>query len=90
LDAADRRELIEELCSFEDRWPGTDAERRAANRLAERLRATGRRVAIEPTCVHPEYSLVIAAHALLAIVRCPSIPTETVRSCTARSRSSSS
>jgi peptidase M28-like protein len=67
LDTAGRRELIEELCSFEGRWPGTDAERRAANRLAERLRESGRKVTIEPTYVHPEYSLVIAAHVLLAI-----------------------
>jgi hypothetical protein len=67
LDAAGRRELIEELCSFEGRWPGTDAERRAANRLAERLRKSGRKVTVEPTYVHPEYSLVIAAHVLLAI-----------------------
>jgi hypothetical protein len=67
LDAADRRELIEELCSFEGRWPGTDAERRAANRLAERLRKMGRKVTIEPTYVHPEYALVMAAHVLLAI-----------------------
>ena len=68
MNAAERRELIEELCSFEGRWPGTDAERRAANRLAERLRGSGRKVQIEPIYVHPEYSLVIAAHALLAIV----------------------
>ncbi|MGH3334422.1 MAG: acyltransferase family protein, partial [Nocardioides sp.] len=47
--------------------PGTDAERRAAGRLAERLREMGRKVTIEPTYVHPEYSLVIAAHLLLAI-----------------------
>jgi hypothetical protein len=67
VDSADRRELIEELCSFEGRWPGTDAERRAANRLAERVRAMGRKVTIEPSYVHPEYSLVIAAHVLLAI-----------------------
>lgn len=67
MDAADRRELIEELCSFEGRWPGTDAERRAANRLAERLRASGRATTVEPTYVHPEYSLVIAAHLLLAL-----------------------
>jgi hypothetical protein len=68
LNAAERRELIEELCSFEGRWPGTDAERRAANLLAERLRGGGRRAQIDPVYVHPEYSLVIAAHALLAIV----------------------
>ncbi len=67
MDAAGRRELIEELCSFEGRWPGTDAERRAANRLAERLRGSKRKVAIEPTYVHPEYSLVIAAHVGLVI-----------------------
>ncbi len=67
MNAADRRELIEELCSFEGRWPGTDAERRAANRLAERLRKMGRKVTIEPTYVHPEYALVMAAHVLLAI-----------------------
>ena len=41
VDAAGRQELIEELCSFEGRGPGTDAERRAANWLAERLRAIG-------------------------------------------------
>jgi hypothetical protein len=67
LDAADRRELIEKLCSFEGRWPGTDAERRAASWLAERLRAGGRAATVEPTYVHPEYSLVIAAHLLLAL-----------------------
>jgi Peptidase family M28 len=67
LDAADRRELIEELCSFKGRWPGTDAERRAANRLAERLRKMGRKVTIEPTYVHPEYAMVLALHVMLAI-----------------------
>ena len=59
--------MIAGLCSFEGRWPGTDAERRAAGWLAERLRRSGRRVALEPTYVHPEYSLVIAAHLLLAV-----------------------
>ena len=67
MDAADRRELIEELCSFEGRWPGTDAERRAANRLVDRLRKLGRKASVEPTYVHPEYSLVIGVHVLLAI-----------------------
>ena len=32
MDAGGRSELIEELCSFEGRGPGTDAERRAAPR----------------------------------------------------------
>ena len=67
MDAAGRRGLIEELCSFDGRWPGTDAERRAAGRLAERLRGARRKVALEPTYVHPEGWLVIAAHVVLAI-----------------------
>jgi Peptidase family M28 len=67
LDAAGRSELIEELCAFEGRWPGTDAERRAADHLAERLEGSGRKASIEPTYVHPEYSLVLAAHVLLAL-----------------------
>ena len=67
MDAAGRRELIEKLCSFEGRWPGTDAERRAAHWLVERIRGMGRRVDLEPTYVHPEYSLAIALHIVLAI-----------------------
>ena len=61
-------EIIRELCSFERRLAGTDAERRAANRLAERLRGLGRRVEVEPTYVHPQAALVHAAHCLLAFV----------------------
>ncbi len=59
-------EIVRELCSFEGRLTGTDAERRAANRLAERLRGLGRRVEIEPIHVHPQWPLVQAAHCLLA------------------------
>ena len=59
-------EIIAELCSFEGRLTGTDAERRAANRLAERLRGLGRRVDIEPTYVHPQSALVQALHCLVA------------------------
>jgi Peptidase family M28 len=55
-------EIIRELCSFEGRLAGTDAERRAANRLAERLREQGRRVELEPTYVHPQVALVYALH----------------------------
>jgi peptidase M28-like protein len=69
-------DVIRELCSFEDRLAGTDAERRAANRLATRLRDGGRRAEIEPTYVHPRYGLVHATHcalgfagSLLAIVQ---------------------
>lgn len=60
-------ELIRELCSIEGRGPGTDAERRAANLLAERLRAMGRRAGVEPTYVHSQYALVHALHATIAI-----------------------
>ena len=67
MDAAGRRELIEKLCSFEGRWPGTDAERRAAAWLITRLRSMGRRAEAEPTYVQPEYSLAIAIHVALAI-----------------------
>jgi hypothetical protein len=62
VDAAARIELIRELCSFEGRRAGTDAERRAANWLATRLRNGGRRAVVEPTYVHPQYGLVHALH----------------------------
>src|SRR5919106_4025401 len=58
-------EIIRGLCSFEGRLAGTDAERRAANWLAERLRAQGRRAEIEPTYVHPQIGLILAAHCAL-------------------------
>ncbi len=60
-------EDIRRLCSFEGRRAGTDAERRAANWLAERLRGIGRRVEVEPTYVHPQWGVVEAAHCLLAL-----------------------
>jgi hypothetical protein len=59
-------QTINELCSFENRLTGTDAERRAANHLAERLRASGRRVDVESVYVHPQMPLVQAFHCLLA------------------------
>jgi Peptidase family M28 len=58
-------EVIRELCSFEGRLAGTDAERRAANWIAKRLRDRGRRAEVEPTYVHPQYGLVHAAHCAL-------------------------
>jgi hypothetical protein len=58
-------EVIRELCSFEGRRAGTDAERRAANWLAKRLRGGGRRAQVEPTYVHPQYGLVHALHCAL-------------------------
>ncbi|MFL5891405.1 MAG: M20/M25/M40 family metallo-hydrolase [Solirubrobacterales bacterium] len=65
MDVFARMEVIDELCSFEGRRAGTDAERRAANRLAERLRDTGRRTDVEPTYVHPQYGLVHGVHCAL-------------------------
>lgn len=58
-------EVIRELCSFEGRLAGADAERRAADRLGERLRRMGRPAEVEPTYVHPQYGLVHAAHCAL-------------------------
>src|SRR5207249_1591306 len=46
---------------------GTDAERRAANWLATRLRDGGRPAEVEPTSVHPQFALVQAAHCMLGV-----------------------
>ncbi len=67
MDAAARLQVIRELCSYEDRLAGTDAERRAGSWLAKRLRDGGRQVEVEPTHVHPQYALVQAAHCLLGL-----------------------
>ena len=47
---------------------GSDAERRAANQLRDRLRELGREAAVEPISVFPAWHLAHALHALLAIV----------------------
>src|SRR5262245_49726353 len=60
-------EVIRQLCSFEGRGSGTDAERRAADMLAGRLRAMGRRAEIEPFFAHPQYAIVHLIHAALGI-----------------------
>jgi hypothetical protein len=59
---------IEELVAFEGRWPGTDAERRAAGHLEQRLRALGRDADVEPTSIFPNYPVTHAIHALIGIV----------------------
>ena len=59
---------IEDLVAFEGRWPGTDAERRAALHLQGRLEALGRDADVEPTFVYPNYPVTHAIHALLGIV----------------------
>jgi hypothetical protein len=58
-------EIIRELCSFEGRLAGTDAERRAANRMAERLRDLGRKAETEPVYLHPQSPLVHAFHCFI-------------------------
>ncbi len=58
---------IEELVDFDGRWPGTDAERRAAVHLAEKLERLERGVEVEPVHVRPGYPMTHVIHALLAI-----------------------
>jgi hypothetical protein len=58
-------ETVREICRFEGRLTGTDAERRAANHVADRLRSSGRGAEVEPIHVHPQYALVMALHCLL-------------------------
>jgi hypothetical protein len=66
MDVPRRIELIRELCSFERRLAGTDAERRAANWAAQRLREdSGRDPEIQPIYVQPRYGLVHATHCML-------------------------
>jgi hypothetical protein len=67
VDVGERMHVIRGLCSFERRRAGTDAERRAANYLADTLREAGRRAEVEPTYVHPQYALVHAVHCLMGI-----------------------
>ncbi len=50
------------------RTAGTDAERRAAGHLRDRLRDLGRRADVEAFEVRPRFGLVHTFHALLAIV----------------------
>jgi len=59
---------IDGLVAFEGRWPGTDAERRAAQHLEQRLQALGRDADVEPAAVYPNYPVTHAIHALLGIV----------------------
>lgn len=58
---------LEGLVAFEGRAPGTDAERRAAQHLARRLRESGREAEVESIEVRPSWPLTHLVHALLAI-----------------------
>lgn len=66
--AIDTMREIHDLVGFEDRSAGSDAERRAAAHLAERLRSLGRQVEVESIEVHPNWALTHLLHALLAVV----------------------
>lgn len=59
---------IDEICSFERRLPGSDAERRAANHLRAALERRGRRAELEPTWVQPQWALVGLIHLLIAAI----------------------
>ena len=59
---------IEALVAFEGRAPGSDAERRAAGHLADRLEALGRTAEIEPIQVRPRYELVHLVHERLDLI----------------------
>ena len=59
---------VAELCSFEDRLAGTDAERRAAGWVAKRLRGDDWRTEVEPTYVQPQWAVVHLLHCALAAV----------------------
>jgi hypothetical protein len=60
-------EIVEGLSAHERRLAGSDAERRAALWLAERLRAGGREVLVETFWGRPNWALAHAWHAALAL-----------------------
>ena len=61
-------ELTATPTGFERRGPGTDAERRAARRLAAALTREGYRVTVEPFWCRPNWALTHAWHVALALV----------------------
>ncbi len=58
----------DDLTAIQGRCAGTDAERRAAVTLRERLEAAGRPAQVQAIRVHPRFGLAHALHALLAVV----------------------
>ena len=62
------REEIERLVEFEGRGPGSDAERRAAEHLVERLGELGREAETEPLDSWPNWPMTYALHVALAVV----------------------
>jgi peptidase M28-like protein len=64
----DTRQEIVALTAFRGRWPGTDAERRAARHLQTRLEELGREAEVEGLDAWPDWPLTYAIHAQLAVV----------------------
>jgi hypothetical protein len=64
----DLRADIEALVGVGRRAPGSDAERRAAGYLKQRLEGLGRQVEVEPVDVWPAWPLAYAVLAALAVV----------------------
>jgi hypothetical protein len=64
----DALQEIEALVGHRERGAGTDAERRAAVHLAERLRELGRDARVDPIEVWPRWSLLYVGLAVAAIV----------------------
>ncbi|GAC1321182.1 MAG: hypothetical protein NVSMB25_14540 [Thermoleophilaceae bacterium] len=65
----DARAEIEKLVvGFQRRGSGTDAERRAAGHLADRLASMGREPTIEPAWVHPSHGLTHLLHAIAGVL----------------------
>ncbi len=56
------------LAAFERRGAGSDAERRTALHLRDRLRKLGRQAETEPTLVRPHWALAQAIAAALAVI----------------------
>lgn len=64
----DRDEIVKALAALPGRAAGSDAERRAARWLQERLRAEGREVELETHWVRPRRALVGTLHAALGVI----------------------
>jgi hypothetical protein len=62
------REEIERLVEFEGRAPGSDAERRAAEHLVERLSQMGREAETEAIETWPNWPMTYALHVAVAVV----------------------
>jgi hypothetical protein len=61
------QEIVTELGAFERRGAGTDAERRAARRLARELEASGRAVRLEPFWCRPNWAFAHVWHVALGL-----------------------